>query len=114
MLVSTWRSDLDWRERSLLAWIAPRGIVAAAVSALFALRLEQEGLHEAALLVPLTFMVIIGTVVLQSATARLFARWLGVAEPEPSGFLIIGANPVARAVGQALQGQAVQRAADRY
>ncbi|MDR9437854.1 MAG: sodium:proton antiporter, partial [Thiohalophilus sp.] len=60
---------------------------------------------EAALLVPLTFMVIIGTVVLQSATSRLFATWLGVAEPEPRGFLIIGANPVARTIGQALQEQ---------
>ncbi len=105
VLVSTFRSALNWRERSLLAWIAPRGIVAAAVSALFALRLQQEGMHEAVLLVPLTFMVIIGTVVLQSATARLFATWLGVAEPEPRGFLIIGANPVARTIGQALQEQ---------
>ncbi|MGD8525893.1 MAG: sodium:proton antiporter [Thioalkalispiraceae bacterium] len=103
VLVCTLGSSLDWRERSLLAWIAPRGIVAAAVSALFALRLQQEGMAQAALLVPLTFMVIIGTVVLQSATARLFARWLGVAEPEPRGYLIIGANPVARAIGKALQ-----------
>ncbi|MDZ7662043.1 sodium:proton antiporter [Thiohalophilus sp.] len=105
VLVSTFRSSLNWRERTLLAWIAPRGIVAAAVSALFALRLQQEGMSEAALLVPLTFMVIIGTVVLQSATSRLFATWLGVAEPEPRGFLIIGANPVARTIGQALQEQ---------
>lgn len=105
VLISTFRSDLNWRERSLLAWIAPRGIVAAAVSALFALRLEQEGMHEAALLVPLTFMVIIGTVLLQSATARLFAGWLKVAEPDPRGFLIIGANPVARTIGLALQKQ---------
>ncbi|MFP3874840.1 MAG: cation:proton antiporter [Thiohalophilus sp.] len=105
VLVSTFRSTLNWRERSLLAWIGPRGIVAAAVSALFALRLQQEGMSEAAILVPLTFMVIIGTVVLQSATSRLFAIWLGVAEPEPRGFLIIGANPVARAIGQALQEQ---------
>jgi len=105
VLVSTFRSNLNWRERTLLAWIGPRGIVAAAVSALFALRLQQEGMSEAVLLVPLTFMVIIGTVVLQSATARLFAVWLGVAEPEPRGFLIIGANPVARLIGQALQEQ---------
>ncbi|MGD8577563.1 MAG: sodium:proton antiporter [Thiohalophilus sp.] len=105
VLISTFRSDLNWRERSLLAWIAPRGIVAAAVSALFALRLEQEGMDKAALLVPLTFMVIIGTVLLQSATARLFASWLKVAEPDPRGFLIIGANPVARTIGLALQKQ---------
>jgi CPA1 family monovalent cation:H+ antiporter len=101
--VSTLGSNLNWRERALLAWIAPRGIVAAAVSAIFVLRLQGEGNEQAELLVPLTFLVIIGTVVLQSATARPLAQLLKVAEPAPSGFLIIGANPVAREVGKALQ-----------
>lgn len=101
--LSTLGSALGWRERALLAWIAPRGIVAAAVSAIFALRLQEHGDPNAQLLVPLTFLVIIGTVVLQSATARPLARLLGVAEPAPAGFLIIGANPVARALGKALQ-----------
>ena len=96
-------SDLGWRERALLAWIAPRGIVAAAVSAIFAERLQQHGYAQAHLLVPLTFLVIIGTVVLQSATARPLARLLKVAEPAARGFLIVGANPVARAVGRALK-----------
>lgn len=100
--LSTLGSTLGWRERALLAWIAPRGIVAAAVSAIFALRLQEHGDPNAQLLVPLTFLVIIGTVVLQSATARPLARLLGVAEPAPAGFLIIGANPVARALGKAL------------
>ncbi|WP_068827990.1 cation:proton antiporter [Pseudomonas sp. BMS12] len=101
--LSTFGSSLNWRERSLLAWIAPRGIVAAAVSAIFAERLQAHGVAQAQLLVPLTFLVIIGTVVLQSATARPIARLLKVAEPSPRGFLIIGANPVARAIGKALQ-----------
>ncbi len=102
VLTATWGSSLPWQERALLSWIAPRGIVAAAVAALFALKLQQHGYEQAALLVPLTFMVIIGTVVLQSATSRPIARWLGVAEPEAKGFLIIGANPFARAVARAL------------
>ncbi len=105
VLVSTAGSRLSWRERALLAWIAPRGIIAAAVSALFALRLEQAGYAQAPLLVSLTFFVIIATVVLQSATARPLAAWLGVAEPEPRGLLIIGANRVARAIGRVLQEQ---------
>ena len=105
VLVSTLGSSLSWRERALLAWIAPRGIIAAAVSALFALRLEQAGYAQAPLLVSLTFFVIIATVVLQSATARPLAHWLDVAEPEPRGLLIIGANRVARAIGQVLQEQ---------
>lgn len=106
--LSTWGSQLNWRERLLLAWIAPRGIVAAAVSAIFAVRLDEAGHENALLLVPMTFAVIIGTVVLQSATARPLARLLKVAEPAPSGFLIIGANAVARAVGRALQEQGVR------
>jgi NhaP-type Na+/H+ or K+/H+ antiporter len=102
VLVSTLGSALTWRERALVAWIAPRGIVAAAVSSLFALRLAELGHAQAAVLVPLTFLVIIGTVVLQSATARPLAAWLGVAEVEPRGLLIVGANPLARAIGKAL------------
>ena len=101
--ISTRGSALSWRERALLAWIAPRGIVAAAVAALFSLKLQAVGYAQAELLVPLTFLVIIGTVVLQSATAGVLARALGVAEPEPRGFLIVGANPVARTVAKALQ-----------
>lgn len=73
------------------------------MSALFAMQLEQAGFADAGKLVPLTFMVIIGTVLLQSATARPIASWLGVAEPEPRGCLIVGANPVARTIGLALQ-----------
>jgi len=101
--ISTRGSTLNWRERALLGWIAPRGIVAAAVAALFALKLQALGYREAELLVPLTFLIIIGTVVLQSTTAGLLARMLGVAEPEPRGFLIVGANLVARTVALALK-----------
>lgn len=107
VMYSSWGSSMSWRERVLLAWIAPRGIVAAAVSALFALRLEKLGLPHADQLLPLTFTVVVGTVILQSATARPIARALGVTEPDPVGFLIVGANPVARAVGLALHQQGV-------
>ena len=103
VLLSTCGSKLNWRERTLLAWIAPRGIVAAAVSAIFAIRLDEAGHQGALLLVPLTFAVIIGTVIVQSATARPLARLLKVAEPPPSGFLIVGANGPARVIGKALQ-----------
>ncbi|MEJ2470029.1 MAG: sodium:proton antiporter [Desulfuromonadales bacterium] len=100
--VSALGSRLSMAERHLLAWIAPRGIVAAAISALFAIKLEAVGYLNAPQLVPLTFMVIIGTVVLQSATAGPIAKWLKVAEPEPKGFLIVGANLPARRIAKAL------------
>lgn len=102
ILVSTVGQGFSWQEKSLLAWIAPRGIVAAAISAIFADKLVAVGYQDAELLVPLTFSVIIGTVVLQSGTARYIARWLGVAEPAPKGFLIVGANAFARAVAEEL------------
>ncbi|WP_106418178.1 cation:proton antiporter [Salinicola tamaricis] len=96
-------SSLNWREKALLAWLSPRGIVAAAVASLFAIRLEALEVPGAELLVPVTFLVIISTVVVQSLFSRPLARLLRVSEPTPSGFLIIGANPVARAFGQVLQ-----------
>ncbi|KGE04853.1 cation:proton antiporter [Pseudohaliea rubra] len=95
----------SWQQRALLAWVAPRGIVAAAVSSLFALRLAEVGYPDAVQLVPYTFLVIIATVVLQSVTARPVTRALGLAEAEPNGMLIVGANPVARAVGDVLRRQ---------
>lgn len=103
VLAATVGSELNWRERALLAWIAPRGIVAAAVSALFALKLEAAQMAKADTLVPLTFSVIVGTVLLQSLTAKPLARLLKVAESSARGFLIIGANPVARKIGKVLQ-----------
>jgi CPA1 family monovalent cation:H+ antiporter len=101
--VSTFSSDLKPKEKLLISWIGPKGIVAAAVASLFAIRLEAEGYPEASLLVPLTFFIIIGTVVLQSATAKYIAHWLGVREPPPTGLLIVGAGNVARAIGKVLQ-----------
>jgi len=106
--LSTIGSELNWRERALLGWIAPRGIVAAAVSAIFALHLLKVGVPQAELLVPLTFLVIIATVVLQSATARWMANILRVAEPDGHGFLIIGANSLALALATELQEQGIR------
>jgi NhaP-type Na+/H+ or K+/H+ antiporter len=100
--VSSLGSGLTWRERALVAWVAPRGIVAASVSALFAIRLQGTGMTGADTLVPLVFLMIIGTVVFQGATARPLARWLRVAEPEPRGVLVYGANAVALDVARAL------------
>jgi NhaP-type Na+/H+ or K+/H+ antiporter len=102
VLISSFGSGLTWRERALIGWVAPRGIVAASVSALFALRLDALGVPGANALVPLVFTLIIGTVILQSATARPLALWLKVAEPEPRGVLIFGSDLVARAIGKVL------------
>ncbi|WP_098422269.1 cation:proton antiporter [Marinobacter sp. LV10R520-4] len=96
-------TSLNWREKLFLSWIAPRGIVAAAVSALFAFQLQKVGYDGAGALVPLVFMLIIATVTIQSLTARPLANLLNVMEPSEFGFLILGANPVARMIGLALK-----------
>ncbi len=99
---STLGSELTWQERVLIGWIGPRGIVAAAISALFALKLAEKGFPDADLLVSLTFTVIIGTVLIQSLTAGFIGRLLGVSDPEPNGFLIVGATPLARRLANEL------------
>ncbi len=106
--LSTINTNLTVKERILICWIGPRGIVAAAISALFALKLQAVGFKEAEWLVPLTFTVIIGTVFIQSLTSGFIAKMLQVADPDPNGFLIIGANPVARAIAKELTKQGVK------
>ena len=103
IFLSATGTSLDWRDKLFLSWVAPRGIVAAAVSALFAFQLQDLGYESAGALVPLVFMLIIATVTIQSLTARPLARLLKVAEPSAYGFLIVGANPIARKIGIALK-----------
>ncbi|WP_456295951.1 sodium:proton antiporter [Vibrio sp. AK197] len=96
-------TGLTSKDKWFLSWIAPRGIVAAAVSSLFAIRLSDMGLFEGVdKLVPLVFLMIIGTVVTQSLTARLWANFLGVTEGKPQGMLIFGATTFTRAFAQTL------------
>ncbi len=106
--VATLGSNLGWRERALIGFVSPRGIVAASVSSLFALRLGELGMPGVEALVPLVFILIIATVVLQSATARPLARWLKVADPDPDGVLIFGSDPVARGIAKAVAEQNIQ------
>jgi len=99
---STWRSGLSTASRQLLAGIAPRGIVAASIASVFALELEIAGYEGADNLVPLTFAVIMATVIIYGLGAGPFARRLGLAESNQQGVLIVGAGPVEQAIAQAL------------
>lgn len=96
-------TNLNIKERLFLSWMAPRGIVAAAVSSIFALALVDAGHAEAEKLVPITFFVIVSTVLLYGLTAKPIAGWLGVAEENPQGLLIMGAHPFARQLAKTLQ-----------
>lgn len=107
VLLSTFNSNLNWKEITFISWIGPKGIVAAAVASLFSLDLLNEGGHvdtrEAEMLLPLVFSIIVGTVVLQGSSAKLIAKWLGVVRKEPTGFIIVGANELARKIAQKLK-----------
>ncbi len=106
--LSTWRSKFNWRERVFLGFIAPRGIVAAAVVSVFALELVEHGDGSAARLVPLMFLVIVGTVATYGIVTPFLARRLGVATPNPQGMLIVGAAQWVRELAKALQDQGVR------
>jgi NhaP-type Na+/H+ or K+/H+ antiporter len=106
--LSTARSALSLKERLFLSWLAPRGIVAAAITSVFALRLVEAGYPQAELLVPLAFIVIAGTVAVYGLTATPVARWLGIAQSHPQGVLIIGAHTWARNIASSLQTEGIK------
>lgn len=100
--ISTRRSGLNFREKAFLAWLAPRGIVAAAASAIFSFELEQNGVAGADKLLAATFLVIVGTVVLYGVTGPLVARFLKLSAPAQGGLLILGAHRAALLIAREL------------
>ena len=78
--IATIGRDLKLNEKIFLAWLAPRGIVTAAVASLFSIRLEQAGVLGAGRLQGLVFLTILMTVGIQGLTARPLANFLGLTE----------------------------------
>jgi NhaP-type Na+/H+ or K+/H+ antiporter len=105
VFVSTWHSKLKFPEKLFLAWMAPRGIVAAAVASIFAVRLAEHGYPRALELIPVTFMVIVGTVALYGLTAGHIAVRLDLSKPNPQGVLFVGCSPLARQLALGLQSE---------
>lgn len=90
VFVSSIGTRVSLREKMFISLIAPRGIVAAAVASILSIRLEEMGIEGAYYLLPLTFAVIIITVVFSGWASLPLSRALGVANPNPQGFLILG------------------------
>ena len=103
VFLSSRGTDLTWKEQSFMAWLAPRGIVAAAVASLFSIRVEGLYEAEAAGLVPIVFLVIVGTVAVYGLTISPLARRLGLADPNPQGLLFLGAYAWVQRAASALQ-----------
>ena len=102
VIVATANSDLDTRHKLLLSWIAPRGIVAAAVASLFAFELNQHG-YDGAQLRALVFLLITMTVLSAGITGGWISSLLGLRRKSESGWIILGAHEVARLLARLLK-----------
>ena len=103
VLVSTVFSDMEWKEKLFVAFVAPRGIVAAAVASVFSLRMVDAGFTGAEELAAMTFFVITGTVIFYGIGAPIIARRLNLSQSNPQGLLIAGAYPWAIEVAKAVK-----------
>jgi hypothetical protein len=101
--LGTWGSKLSPAERAFTAWMAPRGIVAAATASAFGLQLSQAGVSGAEDILPLCFIAIFGTVGLYGLTAAPVARLLGLAKAGASVVLVVGGQAWGRAIAKALE-----------
>lgn len=101
--ISTIGTGLTWQEKTLAGWIAPRGIVAVAVSSFFGTALVTHGFEDANRIVPLAFAVVFATVVLHGFTIGPLAKALGLATRGQPGVLIVGASPWSVALAQKLK-----------
>ena len=89
--LATWGLAFSLPQRALMSWLAPRGIVTAAVASLFAIRLEQAGVVGAGRLQGLVFLTILLTVGLQGLSAGPLARWLGLSEAAGDSGAVVAA-----------------------
>ncbi len=103
VFISTIGAGLPWKERLLVGWIAPRGIVAVAVSSFFGASLMAEGYIDGEKLIPLAFAMVFATVTLHGFTIGPLAKALGLASRERPGVLIVGASPWSVALAAKLQ-----------
>ncbi|HSK39437.1 MAG TPA: sodium:proton antiporter [Arenibaculum sp.] len=92
IMIATIGSHMTLRERLLCAWIAPRGIVAAAVAGIAGTRLVENGFEDGELILPMVFSVIAATVVAHGFTIRWLAQRLDLTVSERPGLLIVGAS----------------------
>jgi NhaP-type Na+/H+ and K+/H+ antiporters len=100
---SAWGSDLTVGEWGFIGWMAPRGIVAASTASAFSATLVAKGLPGAAKILPITFLVIVGTVLLYALTAAPVARRLGVVRSARTRPLLVGGAPWVIGLGKALE-----------
>lgn len=103
IFLATLGAPMRGKDKLLLAWIAPRGIVAAATAGIFGPALIAAGYQDAELLLPIVFLIIFVTVLAHGLTLGPLARKLSLAAKEENGLLIVGASPWTQALAKALK-----------
>ena len=103
IFLGTYRSALDKNHKLLLSWIAPRGIVAAAIASLFVFELNSHGIEGAQQLRALVFLLITMTVLSAGITGGWVASILDLKRKSESGWVILGAHEVARLLARLLK-----------
>ncbi len=102
VFLSARNSKLKLNEKLFISWVGPRGIVAAGIASLFGSKLISKGVVGAEYITPLVFMIVLGTVLLNATTARIFAKVVGVFLTKSEGIVIIGASKVSRLIAHYL------------
>jgi NhaP-type Na+/H+ or K+/H+ antiporter/Trk K+ transport system NAD-binding subunit len=103
VFLSTYGSDLKLNAKLFISWVGPRGIVAAGIASLFGSKLLIKGEPGAEYITPLVFMIVLGTVLLNATTARMFAKMVGVFLTKSEGIMIVGASELPRLIANYLQ-----------
>jgi NhaP-type Na+/H+ or K+/H+ antiporter len=106
---------LSFKEKLFISYISPRGIISAGIASVFAIKLSSgdvpgltpQEIQDAELLLPLTFMVILGTVILQGSTAKYVSKLLGVQRAKEKGIIFVGANEISRYLAKILMGKKI-------
>ena len=102
VFLSTHKSDLKLNEKLFISWVGPRGIVAAGIASLFGSKLIKQGVEGAEYITPLVFMIVLGTVLLNATTARMFAKMVGVFLKKSDAILFVGASNPTRLIANYL------------
>ncbi|MDX1574367.1 MAG: sodium:proton antiporter, partial [Methylophaga sp.] len=100
--LATLGASMRGKDKLLLAWIAPRGIVAAATAGIFGPELVAAGYPDAEALLPVVFLIILVTVMVHGVTLGPLARKMSLAAKEENGLLIVGASPWTQMLAKAL------------
>lgn len=107
IFLATLGNALDFKQKLLIGWIAPRGIVCAAIAGIMGPLLVEAGFEDGEKILPLAFATVMGTVVLHSLTIGPLARMLGLVSRQADGLIIVGASDWAIQLAEVLKAKNV-------